>query len=103
VRSGPEDPRAAASRDCERRLPPTVAGAPGPPPPRHALSDPRPILVTGAGSGIGTALARGYTAPGRTLVLAGRDGARLEGAAARCRLICKLRKFANAGADLAAS
>jgi NADP-dependent 3-hydroxy acid dehydrogenase YdfG len=77
-----------------------------PPPPdhrRHALSDPRPILITGASSGFGAALTRAYAAPGRTLVMAGRDGTRLEGAAARCRLICKLRRLANAGSDLAAS
>jgi hypothetical protein len=103
VRSGPEAAHAAASRDRERRLPPTVAAAPGPPPPRHALSDPRSILITGASSGIGAVLARGYASPGRTLVLAGCDGTRLEEAAARCRLICKLRKLANAGSDLAAS
>jgi hypothetical protein len=80
VRSGPEDPHAATFRNRERCVPPTVAAAPGPPPPRHALSDPRPILITGASSGIGAALARAYAAPGRTLVMAGRDGTRLEGA-----------------------
>ncbi len=43
------------------------------------------ILITGASSGIGAALARHYAAPGVRLVLQGRDAARLETAAADCR------------------
>ena len=47
--------------------------------------DPRSILITGASSGIGAALARAYAGPGRSLFLGGRDGARLEAVAADCR------------------
>src|SRR5690606_21128382 len=47
--------------------------------------DPRSILITGASSGIGAALAHAYAKPGRTLFLGGRDGARLEAVAAACR------------------
>jgi len=45
----------------------------------------RSILITGASSGIGAALARHYAAPGHTLALTGRDPARLEAVAADCR------------------
>lgn len=43
------------------------------------------VLVTGASSGLGRALAEACAAPGATLHLAGRDAARLEAAAAACR------------------
>lgn len=43
------------------------------------------ILITGASSGIGEALARLYAAPGIHLVLTGRDAARLDAVAAGCR------------------
>ncbi len=43
------------------------------------------ILITGASSGIGEALARHYARPGATLALTGRDPARLEAVAAGCR------------------
>jgi NADP-dependent 3-hydroxy acid dehydrogenase YdfG len=43
------------------------------------------ILITGASSGIGCALARAYSEPGTTLALGGRDGRRLEETAAQCR------------------
>jgi short-subunit dehydrogenase len=46
--------------------------------------DPRRILVTGASGGIGQALALHYAGPGRTLVLHGRDEARLEELARQC-------------------
>lgn len=43
------------------------------------------ILITGASSGIGAALATLYAAPGTLLALTGRDAARLEDVAAICR------------------
>jgi len=45
----------------------------------------RRILVTGASSGIGRALALRYAQEGRNLALFGRDAARLEAVAAQCR------------------
>jgi short-subunit dehydrogenase len=49
------------------------------------LDDPRSILITGASSGIGLALARRYAASGITLALGGRDRHRLEAIAELCR------------------
>src|SRR5262245_7614719 len=49
------------------------------------MHDPRSLLITGASSGIGEALALAYAAPGVTLALAGRDLGRLEGVAATCQ------------------
>jgi len=46
---------------------------------------PRSILITGASSGIGAALARGYAAPGVRLALGGRSLERLEAVASACR------------------
>lgn len=46
---------------------------------------PRNILITGASSGIGAALARHYAAAGVSLALTGRDTKRLEAIAAACR------------------
>jgi short-subunit dehydrogenase len=43
------------------------------------------VLITGASSGLGRALAEACAAPGVTLHLSGRDAARLEAAAAACR------------------
>ncbi|MGI9417988.1 MAG: SDR family NAD(P)-dependent oxidoreductase [Geminicoccaceae bacterium] len=47
--------------------------------------DPETVLITGASSGIGRALALDYAAAGRRLVLQGRHRARLDGVAADCR------------------
>lgn len=49
------------------------------------LNDPRSIVITGAGRGIGAALAREYAAPGATLLLIGRDASRLDAVATECR------------------
>ncbi len=45
----------------------------------------RTILITGASSGIGAALARHYAAAGTRLVLVARNGPRLEAVARDCR------------------
>jgi short-subunit dehydrogenase len=45
----------------------------------------RDVLITGASSGLGRALAEACAAPGVTLHLSGRDAARLEAAAEACR------------------
>jgi len=49
------------------------------------MKSPRTILITGASSGLGAALARHYAAPGVTLHLQGRNAERLEKTAAECR------------------
>lgn len=49
------------------------------------MKDPRSILITGASSGLGAALAAAYAAPGVALALTGRNEARLEATAERCR------------------
>jgi len=49
------------------------------------VKDPRSILITGASSGIGAALARAYAAPRTHLALCGRDSARLAAVANLCR------------------
>lgn len=49
------------------------------------MKNPRSILITGATSGIGAALAREYGAPGVRLVLSGRNGERLEAVAEDAR------------------
>jgi len=48
------------------------------------LKQPTTVLITGASSGIGAALARCYAEPRRTLILHGRDGVRLAGVAREC-------------------
>ena len=50
-----------------------------------AAAPPQSILITGASSGIGAALACEYARPGITLALSGRDAARLDAIAAGCR------------------
>jgi short-subunit dehydrogenase len=49
------------------------------------MKEPQSILITGASSGIGEALALEYAGPGVSLALSGRDQARLENVAERCR------------------
>ena len=46
---------------------------------------PAAVLITGASSGIGEALAREYARPGRFLALSGRDPGRLKNVAEACR------------------
>ncbi len=49
------------------------------------MQKPKSILITGASSGIGEALARLYAASGVNLAITGRDSERLEGVASQCR------------------
>lgn len=49
------------------------------------MTQPRSILITGASSGLGAALARHYAAAGIRLVLTGRNAARLVAVAEDCR------------------
>ena len=49
------------------------------------LIKPKHILITGASSGIGKALAEGYVAPGVSLALSGRDQSRLDKVALSCQ------------------
>src|SRR4051794_33428106 len=49
------------------------------------MKNPRNIVITGASSGLGAALARHYAAPGITLHLQGRHGERLAAVAQTCQ------------------
>lgn len=49
------------------------------------MRDPKNILITGASSGLGAALAKAYAAPGKTLFLQGRNRDRLNAAAEKAR------------------
>lgn len=48
-------------------------------------ANPRSILITGASSGLGAALARAYAGPERLIAINGRDATRLDETAATCR------------------
>jgi short-subunit dehydrogenase len=50
------------------------------------MKNPRNILITGASSGLGAALATHYAKEGNILYLQGRDAGRLEKVASQCRL-----------------
>lgn len=52
---------------------------------RRSRRAPQSILITGASSGLGAAMAQHYATPGRKLALAGRNAERLEAVAASCR------------------
>jgi short-subunit dehydrogenase len=52
---------------------------------RRSWQHPATVLITGATGGIGTALARNYAQPGRTLILHGRDASRLAPLIAECK------------------
>lgn len=54
---------------------------------RRAARNSSAVWITGASSGLGEALALHYAAAGRALILWGRDAARLEAVAARCRAL----------------
>jgi short-subunit dehydrogenase len=62
------------------------------------LQQPRTILITGASSGIGEALAHAYAGPGVFLALVGRDAARLGAVAQAC--IAKGARVATCAADV---
>jgi len=56
----------------------------------------RTILITGASGGIGASLAQAFAAPGVTLLLWGRDVARLQAAASACEAkgaVCRVEAF----------
>lgn len=49
------------------------------------MKNPNIIFITGASSGLGRALALAYAAPGKTLLLTGRDATRLEETSSVCK------------------
>ena len=53
---------------------------------RPCWRDPCTVLITGATGGIGAALARSYAQQGRTLILHGRDQARLKSVSRECEI-----------------
>lgn len=66
------------------------------------MTAPRTVLITGASSGIGAALARHYASPGVTLHLAGRDAQRLADVIGECTrrgALCHARSIDQANSD----
>jgi short-subunit dehydrogenase len=53
---------------------------------RRSWRHPSTVLITGATGGMGAALARGYAQPGRTLILHGRNEARLASVTRECEM-----------------
>ncbi|WP_020180547.1 SDR family NAD(P)-dependent oxidoreductase [Methylopila sp. M107] len=62
------------------------------------MAEPTSVVLTGAGRGIGAALARVYAGPGVAMLLIGRDVARLETVAAEC--VAKGATVETAGVDV---
>jgi NADP-dependent 3-hydroxy acid dehydrogenase YdfG len=54
---------------------------------RRSWRHPSTVLITGATGGIGSAHARSYAQPGRTLILHGRDATRLAAVTHDCELL----------------
>lgn len=67
-----------AGTEASPAISPEVRPPAGTAPPRH-------VVITGASSGIGAALARNYSRPGGVLSLTGRNAERLDCIAAACR------------------
>ena len=86
---------ATSLMDCASVLP-RLTSRPAHAPPRlpvvlgsgKKLKPPRSIVVTGASTGFGEALALHYAKPGVTLALTGRNEARLKAVVKACTALC---------------